>query len=154
MRADSSQRDLLPYIAAFKIVKAVLLVVVGAALLRLVDAAAVDVVERWLAHLGSPLGRQVVQGALTRVLRLRPGQLAAFGVGAWLYAGLFLVEGVGLWRKRRWAEYLTIAATASLIPLEIYELFKEVSVARVSALVLNAAVIVYLAVRVRRRRHS
>jgi uncharacterized membrane protein (DUF2068 family) len=151
MHADSSQRGLLPYIAAFKLLKAILLVAVGAAMLRLINPHFADVVERWLAHLGSPLGRHLVQEALTRVLRLKPGQLAALGVGAWLYAILFAVEGVGLWRERRWAEFLTIGATASLIPLEIYEIVQKVSAARISALVMNAAIIVYLVARVRKR---
>jgi uncharacterized membrane protein (DUF2068 family) len=47
------------------------------------------------------------------------------------------VEGVDLWRRRRWAEYLSIIATASFIPLEIYDLKKEVSASKVGALVLN-----------------
>ena len=32
------------------------------------------------------------------------------------------IEAVGLWYQRRWAEYLTFLVTASLLPLEIYEI--------------------------------
>ncbi len=38
-----------------------------------------------------------------------------------------MTEGVGLLLRQYWAEYLTIFTTASLIPLEIYELFERVS---------------------------
>lgn len=143
-------RGLLPYIAVFKIVKAALLVVVGVAAFKLVSPDSVRLVESWLAHVSSPMGRNVVQRGLTSALRLGPGKLEALGIGAWLYAVLFLVEGIGLWQERRWAEYLTIVATASFVPFEIYELVKEVSAPRVTALVLNLAVVVYLAVRLRR----
>jgi uncharacterized membrane protein (DUF2068 family) len=144
------RRGLLPYIAAFKIVKAGMLIVVGAAALRFVGPDSARRAEGWLAHVASPLGREFVQRVLTRALRLGPGKLAALGIGAWLYAALFVVEGVGLWRQRRWAEYLTIVATASFIPFEIYELVQEVSAAKATALVLNIAIVLYLVVRVRR----
>jgi uncharacterized membrane protein (DUF2068 family) len=60
------------------------------------------------------------------------------------YGVLEGVEGWGLWKEKLWAEYLTVIATASLIPFEIHELMKEVTVVRVGALLLNIAVIVYI----------
>ncbi|MDX6680991.1 MAG: hypothetical protein QOG94_1030 [Solirubrobacteraceae bacterium] len=39
-----------------------------------------------------------------------------------VYALVEGLEAYGLWRGRRWAEYLTLIVTASLLPLEIYEL--------------------------------
>jgi uncharacterized membrane protein (DUF2068 family) len=60
------------------------------------------------------------------------------------YGVLEGVEGWGLWKEKRWAEYLTVVATAGLIPFEIHELTKEVTVFRVGALVANIAVIIFL----------
>ena len=80
-----------------------------------------------------------------------PGHLEALGVGAFLYTVLFTVEGIGLWRGKRWAEYLTAIATASFVPLEIYELTHRVSPRRLSALLLNLAIVAYLIYRLRRR---
>lgn len=60
------------------------------------------------------------------------------------YAVIEGVEAVGLWRQRRWAEYLTALATAGFLPLEIHELAKRVSVGRVGALIVNLAVLGYL----------
>jgi uncharacterized membrane protein (DUF2068 family) len=81
-----------------------------------------------------------------------PTRIAALGVGAFLYAALFLVEGIGLWLQRRWAEYLTVVATASFIPFEIFEVARRVTATRMVALVVNLAILVYLIVRLRRRR--
>jgi uncharacterized membrane protein (DUF2068 family) len=33
-----------------------------------------------------------------------------------------LAEGTGLWLRRAWAEWLTVIATGSLIPFELWEL--------------------------------
>ena len=57
---------------------------------------------------------------------------------------MFLVEGWGLWREKRWAEYLTVIVTASLIPLEIWEIFHHFTWLKVFALALNAAIVWYL----------
>ncbi len=54
------------------------------------------------------------------------------------------VEAVGLWHERRWAEYLTALATAGFLPFEVDELIKRVTVFRVSALVINGAILVWL----------
>ena len=54
------------------------------------------------------------------------------------------VLGIGLHYRKPWARWLTIIATASLIPLEIYECIHRLSVGRVVILVINVAVVVYL----------
>lgn len=60
------------------------------------------------------------------------------------YALLELSEGIGLWLRKRWAEYLTFVATIVLLPFEVYELSHSVSVVKVLALVINIAIAVYL----------
>jgi len=58
-------------------------------------------------------------------------------------------EGVGLALRRRWAEYLIVVATGFLIPWEIYEVADRVTLFRVGGLLLNIAVVAYLAWRKR-----
>jgi uncharacterized membrane protein (DUF2068 family) len=62
------------------------------------------------------------------------------------YAAVELIEAVGLWYQRRWAEYLTFIVTASLLPFEIYELVTKLSPFKIVAFVVNVAVVVYLLV--------
>ena len=54
------------------------------------------------------------------------------------------VEAVFLWKERRWAEYLTVLATLGFVPFEINELLDRVTILRVTALVVNLAIVVYL----------
>jgi uncharacterized membrane protein (DUF2068 family) len=60
------------------------------------------------------------------------------------YGAVEGVEAVGLWYQRRWAEYLTFLVTASLLPLEIYEIATRTTVFKVIAFLINVAVVVYL----------
>jgi uncharacterized membrane protein (DUF2068 family) len=138
-------------IAVFKLVKSVLLVAVGVGALQLVKPDVIGSPDRWLAMLSSGVDRRLTQAVLVRATSISPGRLEALGVGAFLYAGLFAVEGIGLWRRRRWAEYLTVIATASFVPFEVYELVHELTAPRVSALVLNLAIVAYLIIHLRRR---
>jgi len=61
-----------------------------------------------------------------------------------LYAALLVIESVGLWGARRWAEYLTFVETGSLVPFELYELAGGISALKVLALVINLAIVLYL----------
>jgi len=70
-------------------------------------------------------------------------------VGLVGYALLEGTEGVGLAMRRRWAEYLTVVATGLLIPYEVYELGRHATLFKVGALLLNVAVVAYLAWRKR-----
>jgi uncharacterized membrane protein (DUF2068 family) len=61
-----------------------------------------------------------------------------------LFAVVEGVEAVGLWYAKRWAEYLTLIVTASLLPLEIYEIAHKTSPFKILAFVVNVAVVGYL----------
>ena len=61
-----------------------------------------------------------------------------------VYAAVEGVEAVGLWYQRRWAEYLTFIVTASLLPVEVYELANRLSPLKILAFVINVAVVAYL----------
>jgi uncharacterized membrane protein (DUF2068 family) len=81
---------------------------------------------------------------IDQLFSLRTSRLHLFAAIAIVYALVEGVEAVGLWYAKRWAEYLTFVVTASLLPVEIYELSEHVSPFKVIAFVLNVAVVVYL----------
>lgn len=83
-------------------------------------------------------------GELSRLLNAHGDTLHLVGLALAAYAVLEGVEAVGLWLQKRWAEYLTLVATTLLLPLEIWELSRSVSVLKVTALIVNLAVIAYL----------
>ena len=70
-------------------------------------------------------------------------------LGAVAYALVEGTEGVGLAMRRRWAEYLTVIATSVLIPYEAYEVIHHATLFKIGALLVNLAVVGYLAYRKR-----
>jgi uncharacterized membrane protein (DUF2068 family) len=96
-------------------------------------------------------GDNVIVQLLLKVLVLvgNFSHITLLAVGAIAYALLEGTEGVGLAMRRRWAEYLTVIATGILIPYEAYEVVHRATLFKVGALLLNLAVVGYLAYRKR-----
>jgi uncharacterized membrane protein (DUF2068 family) len=137
-------------IALFKFAKAVLLIAVGLGALQLLDPDTTARAQRWATALATGSDRRLVQHLLAQVMGLSPSRLEVLALGAFLYAGLFTTEGLGLWLGLRWAEYLTVMATASFVPIEIFEILQRLDLLRVGALAMNLAVVAYLVYRLRR----
>ena len=71
---------------------------------------------------------------------------------AWAYAAIRLTEGYGLWKDRAWAEWLAAVSGAVYLPLELSHLLAHTTVINGMVLTGNIAVVVYMVVRLRRRR--
>jgi uncharacterized membrane protein (DUF2068 family) len=94
-------------------------------------------------------GNRYLGALLTKLNLLDDKKIKALSGLTFAYSGLFLVEDTGLFFEKRWAEYLTIAATVSFIPVGIYELVKGPSFLKCAALVINVAIAVFPFVKVR-----
>jgi uncharacterized membrane protein (DUF2068 family) len=68
-----------------------------------------------------------------------------------LWAALYLVEAVGLYFEKKWAEWLVIIGTAAFIPLEIYHFIRHPRINIVIVLIVNVAIAAYLLWRLRRQ---
>ena len=71
--------------------------------------------------------------------------------GMCAYAAVYLIEGLGLWFDRPWAEWLTVLATGLFIPFEVHHLWHQPSLGITATLLLNLAVVGYLVWRIRQR---
>jgi uncharacterized membrane protein (DUF2068 family) len=138
-------------IAAFKIFKGLALLALGIGALKLLHKDVAAEAERWIDYLRvDPQGRYV-QKALEKLGLLNDKKLKELSITTFFYSALLLTEGIGLAFRQRWAEYFTIVTTASLIPLEIYEIARRLSAPRIVLLLINIAVLVYLGMDLRRR---
>jgi uncharacterized membrane protein (DUF2068 family) len=152
MAGKTSRGRGLRIIAAFKLLKALALIAVGIGALRLLHKDTATVVEHWVNVFRVDPHNHFINRLLEKLSILDDRRLKELSIGTFVYAGLFLVEGMGLALKKRWAEYFTIITTSSLLPIEIYELAKRASAGKVLALLINLAVVVYLIVELRRSR--
>jgi uncharacterized membrane protein (DUF2068 family) len=95
---------------------------------------------------GGPIQKDKVGllGELNKLFSLKSRTLHLVGAGVLGYAALEGVEAIGLWWQKRWAEYLTLIATALFLPLEVYEIVHKLSPLKIIALIVNIAVVLYL----------
>jgi uncharacterized membrane protein (DUF2068 family) len=144
----------LALIGVFKLVKTAILLALGVAAFTGASGHIVHVVAHLTHWTGIFSGREVVQRALAKVLSLDERTIHRLGVASFCYAAIFATEGTGLLLKRHWAEWFTVVVTGSFVPIEVYELVHRPGIGKLAALVLNVAIVAYLAWRLRaERRH-
>src|SRR5260370_19241570 len=68
--------------------------------------------------------RHFIKHLIAKAGGLKRHEVKLFGAGALGYGTLELVEGVVLFYRKRWAEWLTVVATTLLIPLQVYQLVR------------------------------
>jgi uncharacterized membrane protein (DUF2068 family) len=135
-----------------RIVKAIMLIALA---VGLIFAGRSGLLTRWADYAQDQLnlntGHSLIVQVLFRLLAYIGNftHTTALAIGAIAYAILEGTEGVGLAMRRRWAEYLTVIATGILIPYEAYEVIHRPTLFKVGALLLNVAVVGYLAYRKR-----
>src|SRR5437016_7881336 len=136
-----------------RIAKAIVLVALGIGLLV---AGQKGWLDNWAEYaqdqLNLTIGRNIILELLLRALVYVGAftHITLLAISAMVYAALEATEGVGLAMRRRWAEYLTVIATGILIPYEAYEVVIHVTLFKVGALLLNLAVVGYLAYQIGR----
>jgi hypothetical protein len=151
---ETPGRDrLVAVIGVFKLVKASILAPIGVAALRGVPETIVRSAVHGMGWTGALSGHHAVRAAFARLASMNDHTIRELGLACLAYAVVFVVEGTGLLLRRRWAEWLTVGVTGSLIPFEIYELARRPGTGKLIALVLNAAIVASLAWR-RVRAHA
>jgi uncharacterized membrane protein (DUF2068 family) len=150
----SSDSRLVRVIAVFKLLKAILMIAVGVGTLKLLHRDVASVLEHWVTMLGLDPGNEYIARLLEKAANLSPNKIKGLGIVSFIYAGLFLTEGIGLWLVKRWAEWFTIIITSSLVPFEVYEIHRHPTPIKILVLVINVAVVGYLLYRIRSQRSS
>lgn len=140
-------------IAVFKLTKVVLALATAYGVLRLRDASVIARLYSWAASMPSGLEQDWVRRALVFISGLSPGRINALGFVTLAYAAIFTAEGIGLWMGKRWAEWLTVIVTSSLIPLEIWEMAHRPGVGKALVVVGNVAIVWYLVRQIRTEAH-
>jgi len=145
---------MLRIIAFYKFCKVILLLFAAYGELRLHDPGLSSKLVTWVQARPAGLEHEIVTRALQWFSGLSEAKIHALRFVTFTYAAVFAVEGVGLWMRKRWAEWLTTVITASLIPLEVWEFTAKPNAGKAAVVVANAAIVAYLAWHVMRRGRS
>lgn len=135
---------ILRLIALFRWAKAGVLVGAALGVLRLLRPGAADAFRHWAMQLPHAGQNRFVLRALGTITHLPTHNIEWIAAGLFAYAALFTVEGTGLWLGKRWGEWLTIVATTSFIPFELYELWRHATLFRGAFLAANVVIVIYL----------
>jgi len=128
----------------FEAVKGLLVLIVGFGLLSVVHQDVEQLAEELVGHFHlNPASRypRIFLDVTSHLSDFRMWLLATF---AFCYASLRLAEAFGLWRGRRWAEWLAVASGTIYVPIEFYELFTGLSWIKIATLTANIAIIAYM----------
>jgi uncharacterized membrane protein (DUF2068 family) len=150
-KADSD--PLLRLIAFFKLVKSVLFFAAGIGILNLFHKDVGERLQHLLDHLHVDSDNRYAREFIDQVGRFTNTNLKLIALSAisFFYSALFGTEGVGLFLRKRWAEWFVVIVTGSLLPLEIYEIFHKVSVLKIMVIGLNLLILAYLIVVISRK---
>jgi len=139
-------------IALFKLMEAAAILALAIGALKLLHHDVAKSAEDWITALRIDPHNEHMNWLLAKLSGIDDRRLKQISAGSFAYAALRLVEGTGLLFRQRWAEHLVVIATAMLIPLELHELIRRITMPRISMLIVNLAVVAYLVANLRRSR--
>jgi len=149
--SGSGHDRILLLIAIERTIRAIVLVAIGIVLVTHPHTNWANTISNLAHDLGFDPRRNGIEKIIAKASLISSHRYAVYGVIALAYGALEGAEAYGLWRRRRWGEYLTVLATALFFIPEIWELAKSATPLKLAALVLNVVVVIYLVVRLRRR---
>lgn len=139
-----SHRAGLLLIALYKLLGALLFVGVGVGALQLLHKDINDVVWRMISDFKMNPESRFVNFIFEKAELLTDPLLKRIGVGAFCYAAVGVIEAVGLYFEKTWAEFLTLIITASFLPFEIHEIMVRLTWMRVGLFIGNVIILLYL----------
>jgi uncharacterized membrane protein (DUF2068 family) len=141
---------LMGWIAAYKLLKAVAAIFFATVSLRLINRNLTLLALEWMERLEIRSQGRFAAYVLKHVARIDTHRLHLIAALLFFYTLIYATEGIGLFYKKRWAEWLTVVQTGVLLPWEIYEIVLHRNLTRFFIFLANLAVVFYLVWRIRR----
>ena len=132
------------WIGVFKLVKGTLLLIFAFGVLGFLHRDVATIAEHLVRVLHFDSDNRHIASLLQKAGLITDKRIEELSGLTFFYAGIFLTEGIGLMLRKRWAEYLTVIAGGSLIPVEIYALFKHVVLMKIVLLGVNVGIVWFL----------
>lgn len=139
-----AQKSLLRGIATLEFAKGIFVLLIGVCAILLVRRDAWYLAESLLALLHISTDRHIAQVFLDFADNLTDTRLWAAARLAFVYSALRFAEGYGLWNQRTWAEWIAFLSGTLLLPFEIRELMRGITVLRSLVFAINIGVVFYM----------
>jgi uncharacterized membrane protein (DUF2068 family) len=135
----------LKIIAGAKIAKGTALACLSLGVFDLIHKDLTALAQRFVQIARISPENKYVELALEKLGLVEPSTLVRLGMLSALYASIQLIEGLGLWFGAAWAEYLVVISTGLFVPEECIGLAHHPSWLRLALLLVNAAILAYVA---------
>ena len=142
---DPAHKKGLRTVATIEFTKGIIAIAVGFGLLALVHKDLWDISLSLLERFHLNPDRHWAQAFLDLADRITDGQLYGLAGFLFVYSILRFIEAYGLWKTRVWAEWLAILSGMVYLPLEIHEIIRKPNLLHWTALILNLALVLYVA---------
>ncbi len=141
-------------IALFKLAKAVFFICTGLALLHYLNKDVETRLQYFMQSVHVDEDNHVARWVLEKAGRVTNTNLVTLSAICFFYATIDLVEGTGLYLRKRWAEYVVVVLTAAFLPLEAYVIWHHVTVVKILITIGNIIILGYLIYLIRRRQEA
>jgi uncharacterized membrane protein (DUF2068 family) len=131
-------------VALFEGVKGLLVLLVGLELLTLIHKDIHEAALHLVKHLHLNPASRYPRIFLDLAEHINDTRLWGMAIGAATYSVVRLIEAVGLWMRKKWAEWFAVLTGGLYIPVEIYEVVHRITWPRVSILIVNLGIVSYL----------
>jgi uncharacterized membrane protein (DUF2068 family) len=131
-------------VALFEGAKGLLVLLAGCGLLSFIHKDMHEAALRLVEHFHLNPASHYPQIFLDLSERIDDTRLWGLALAAAVYAVVRLVEAVGLWLDRSWAEWFAVLTGGIYIPIEVIEVARRVTWPRVTVLLVNLGVVSYL----------
>lgn len=147
-------KDGLRAVAVFEAFKGTLALLAAAGLFYYIPRDLRHIVVELVGRLHLNAGKSYPNVFLRVVEDASNAQLWLIAALVVVYAGVRVAEAYGLWFGRKWAEWLAAVSGAIYVPVELYEISRHVTWVRITALVLNVAIVAFMCFALARRSRS
>jgi uncharacterized membrane protein (DUF2068 family) len=135
-------------IALYKFAKAALFFAFGFGLLQLLHRDVSQFLNEYVLeyHIDpeNRLLHKLLSWALDHASSLTDHKIRFISYVVFFYGAIFLVEGIGLYLRKHWAEYMVLLSTGLLLPIEFYEIHRKLALWKFGVILGNLLIVAYL----------
>ncbi|HEY1660056.1 MAG TPA: DUF2127 domain-containing protein [Candidatus Sulfotelmatobacter sp.] len=140
----TTQRRILRAVASVELFKGIFVLILGVIAILLLHKDSWVIAESILALFHISTDRRSAQLFLDYADDLTDARLWMLARLAFAYSVLRFVEAYGLWKQRTWAEWVALGSGTLLIPWEIRELLRGVTLLRSGVFIGNLIIVFYM----------
>jgi len=141
----TSYLPVLRTVATFELAKGLVVLLAAGGAVLLVNHDPWDVADGLLRLLHISPDRHFAQVFLDWADNLTDAKLWFVAAVAGAYSILRFVEAYGLWYAKAWGEWIALISGSIYLPFEVYKLVHRQSLLHIGILVVNAAIVAYMA---------